>query len=148
MRYIPLSVASVGLFEKKWTDASIKADSGEKIWRSSTGWRSWLRGNAARKSNRLVLWGRFGDFITASGSSDNELSRHGSIAGMKRERLFGGEAPLGFEAFSEIHSAELPIQRIPSGALALSIIGSAGDEPTVHHPYEEAVGQQPVPVGA
>ena len=89
-----------------------------------------------------------GDFVPASGRSDDELFGNSTIASVKRERLFGGEAPLRLEALPEIHSAEQSVRRIPSGTFAFQIIGSARDQPTVYHPQEEAVGQQSVPVGA
>ena len=65
-----------------------------------------------------AMW-QIGDFIMASWRSNDELLRNGSIAGVKRERLFRGERPLGLEASTEIHSAERPIRGIPGGAFAL-----------------------------
>ena len=53
------------------------------------------------------------------------------IAGVQRERLFRGEAPLRLEASPEIYSAELPVRRIPGGTLAFHIIGSARNQPSV-----------------
>jgi hypothetical protein len=65
---------------------------------------------------------------------------------MDRERLLGGETPLRLEPTPEIDSAEPPIGGVPGCALALHIVGSAWDEPAIHHPQQEALLEQPLPM--
>jgi hypothetical protein len=70
-----------------------------------------------------------GDGIPGFRRPHHQLARDCPIAGMERQGLFRGEAPLRSEALSEVDRAELPVGGIPSRAFALRLAWAARDEP-------------------
>ena len=72
-----------------------------------------------------------GDGIPGFRRPHHQLARDCPIAGMERQGLFGGEAPLRPETLSEVDRAELPVGGVPGRALARCIVRAARDEPAL-----------------
>ena len=89
-----------------------------------------------------------GDRIPGLRRPYHQLARHSPATGVKRQGLFGGEAPLRSETLSEVDRAELPIGGVPSRTLTSRIIRAAGNEPALDNLSEKALSEQPLPVCA